>query len=139
MAMDNIQKSIVTVLGISGLVAFFMPSGQNTGTAAQQSASNVEALQPPAPVPAPPPPAPTQQENYAEQPAVMETGDAPAFGQPTISGLPHGQEANSQNQPQQTAQNSQPSQSQQPYGGDQLYPQQSSSPQASYDNSAPVN
>lgn len=144
MAMDNIQKSILTVLGISGLVAFVMPASQNTATPANNAGDgNIETLQPPAPLP-PPPPLPEQ--NYTSEEPIYgnEESDASAFGQPTISGLPYGQQPNSpqsnDRQSGQGTQNNQSSQSsQQSIGSDPLYPQSSPSQTSSYDGNSPAN
>jgi hypothetical protein len=89
MALDNIQKSLLAVLGISGMAAFLTPTGLPKSDDKQNAGVTAEGeVMPPAPPPklvAPPPPVNTT----SSTPAPM-----PAFGEPTISGLPYGQSPN---------------------------------------------
>jgi hypothetical protein len=93
MAMDNIQKSIIAVLGLSAVIALMTPT---TDFATANSPSAPAAGQDLVQVPSPPdngqdapPPEDELSQDYVD---VGETEESTiAFGEPTNSGLPFGQ------------------------------------------------
>ncbi len=96
MALDNIQKSIFAVLAISGMAALLTPTNMvqptNNEAAVTIDDQTKSDLAPPTP-----------EELPAEQEAQSSSNDAvPAFGEPTISGLPFGQEPAKNNNPETT-------------------------------------
>ncbi len=88
MALDNIQKSILTVLGISGMVAFLTPAGITPLQGDDVSTSEVSVKSEPPVLVAPPPKADTELQ-FSDS---TSGNQMPAFGEPTMSGLPYGQE-----------------------------------------------
>ena len=90
MALDNIQKSILTVLGISGMVAFLTPANIDL----KEDKNKPGQVKPRDELAPPPAAAAVPDENTNNEYTADET--MPAFGQPTISGLPYSEEGQQQ-------------------------------------------
>ena len=94
--MDNIQKSVITVLGIACLIALLIPSG-NKSKLANQEPTSVEASQAKVAPPAPMPSNPEGENEEGEQDDLASLPDEYAtFGQPMNDAMPLGQ-GNNQN------------------------------------------
>jgi hypothetical protein len=141
MALDNIQKSILTVLGISGMVAFLTPSSMNIDPGTKKTAAEIESNQAVDPVP-PLPPSPPQSDFIPpENNDSSNESSTPAFGEPTITGLPYNQapEPKNTNPDVAVTPDSIPDTIGQINLPNAALPQGNIAPSTSYNNSLPVN
>jgi hypothetical protein len=100
MAMDNIQKSIIAVLGLSAVIALMTPTtGFDNANTAPAPVTGQDLVQ----VPSPPDKgqdAPPAEDELSADEAASEgptEEQAIAFGEPTNSGLPFGQKPEAKN------------------------------------------
>ena len=93
--MDNIQKSIFAVLGLSAFVTMIIPTGDSFSPTPQQTTPQIEAV---SPASAPPPSDPdvVVSDEYASQDGEVEAPDEfESFGQPMNDARPLGMSSDS--------------------------------------------